>query len=556
LAGAVEDFVGTSHSSFIVDDRGYVASHVDIRYIGSLLSDDSVVQTVLRGDRTSGSAQFKDFDGQAVAADFEKVDRTNLYTVITTPTAALIASVDDSMRRIWLFVAIAAVLVLVCSVWLTQRDSEPSILAASLDRENDHSFSDKHVDDRVDGRVGHESGDDWAVAKAIRLDGSTAIHSSFQEPTGLSTLTPGLESLLRETTLAALGHLQLLRAALGLRVEADDESLRHVEAIEREVRLVKTVIDRAHVLSAPIEPLDRQIKVSLQNVIQAAVAHQRPHIDADSIRFETSIENVPTILGDAVELVQSIEAILQNSIEAVHNRVPREVALSLKARDGRVVVSIRDTGIGMSRSMLARALEPFAKAFESPHHLGTGLAFVKRMAERHSAHCEIHSTPGEGTDVTLVFPVQSEDWRDFELQRTKPQPERQSEGAKVSGLADSQATPKFASLTPLSESLVQSLKMPRVPNLPSMPNEFESKDSESIDSEQPPPIPVVAEAKSFAGASVFADDKNLKSIDWQVESLPETSFETDLEPAVAARFEVSSVKIRKPKKRNAVNKND
>src|SRR3546814_4935928 len=79
------------------------------------------------------------------------------------------------------------------------------------------------------------------------------------------------------------------------------------------------------------------------------------------------------------------------------------------APDGSAVVSVQDTGVGMTEADLAKALEPFGRIDSAlvPQMNGTGLGLplVKALIELHGGRLEIVSSPGQGTRARLHFPA-------------------------------------------------------------------------------------------------------------------------------------------------------
>ena len=73
------------------------------------------------------------------------------------------------------------------------------------------------------------------------------------------------------------------------------------------------------------------------------------------------------------------------------------------------VLTVRDTGMGMSKSEIANALIPFGQNRQkmSVRHEGTGLGLplAKAMMELHGGSLTVESIPGRGTTVFLRFPA-------------------------------------------------------------------------------------------------------------------------------------------------------
>jgi CheY-like chemotaxis protein len=72
--------------------------------------------------------------------------------------------------------------------------------------------------------------------------------------------------------------------------------------------------------------------------------------------------------------------------------------------DGRGIVEIVDSGVGMSAEVQARVFEPF---FTTKGEAGTGLglAMVFGIVEQHGGHIDVRSAPGEGTTFRISFPL-------------------------------------------------------------------------------------------------------------------------------------------------------
>ena len=89
-----------------------------------------------------------------------------------------------------------------------------------------------------------------------------------------------------------------------------------------------------------------------------------------------------------------------------------QIWLSAEKRDGAVVVSVRDTGIGLPAEQQGEIFEMFAQV-EHPYGeepgLGVGLALAKSLVELHGGRIEVHSGgAGEGAEFRVHLPIANE----------------------------------------------------------------------------------------------------------------------------------------------------
>jgi two-component system sensor histidine kinase HydH len=110
-------------------------------------------------------------------------------------------------------------------------------------------------------------------------------------------------------------------------------------------------------------------------------------------------ERLPKVMLDADRMKQVFMNVILNSMQAM----PEGGRLAIRCRyhdeDGKVQVEISDTGIGMSREVLARVFEPFFSTRSGG--TGLGLANVKKIMDQHGGSISIESAEGEGTNVII-----------------------------------------------------------------------------------------------------------------------------------------------------------
>ena len=114
------------------------------------------------------------------------------------------------------------------------------------------------------------------------------------------------------------------------------------------------------------------------------------------------------ILGDATQLEQVLRNLIDNALKYADPDQPVRVSVS---RNGgrRIKLAVIDRGPGIAPEHLPHLTRRFYRTdpgrSRASGGTGLGLAIVKHIVERHSGELDIASTLGEGTTITLAFPV-------------------------------------------------------------------------------------------------------------------------------------------------------
>lgn len=114
-------------------------------------------------------------------------------------------------------------------------------------------------------------------------------------------------------------------------------------------------------------------------------------------------EECPLIAMPAPELEQVLNSALSNSIEAMKGGGRIKIRRTMQV-DGRVLITITDTGPGIPDELKSRLFKPFETGKSSG--LGVGLALARRIMERFGGSLSLENAPIHGAEVTLTIPAQ------------------------------------------------------------------------------------------------------------------------------------------------------
>ena len=144
--------------------------------------------------------------------------------------------------------------------------------------------------------------------------------------------------------------------------------------------------------------------VELQTAVAAAVETAQAQIGRRGQTLSVELPGAPMwLMGDAVRLAQLLSNLLDNA--AKYTPAGGQIWVSARSTDGRIEISVRDTGIGIPADQLGNVFDLFTQLDSSAGGLGLGLALVRDLAERHGGSVEATSEgPGMGSQFTVRLP--------------------------------------------------------------------------------------------------------------------------------------------------------
>jgi len=232
----------------------------------------------------------------------------------------------------------------------------------------------------------------------------------------------------KDEFLAVLSHelrnpLAPIRSSLSVlsRAELDSAQARRMhDIIERQVthlsRLVDDLLDVTRITRGKIQ-LHRE-QVELGELIRRTVEDHRTPFETHGVHLSATVASNPLwVQADVTRIVQLVGNLLGNALKFT-SRGGR-VDVSLAPADNDAVLTVRDTGVGISPAMLGRLFQPFVqgdRSLDRAHGgLGLGLALVKGLAELHGGTVIAESDGlGSGATFTVRLPL-----RDAPVQATR-----------------------------------------------------------------------------------------------------------------------------------------
>jgi signal transduction histidine kinase len=130
----------------------------------------------------------------------------------------------------------------------------------------------------------------------------------------------------------------------------------------------------------------------------------KAHRNAVSIRTDLDPE-LPATTADRVQLQQVLMNLMLNGVEAMHDKGGELTVTSKRTKDGQLLISVSDTGVGLSIDQAERIFEAFFTT--KPQGTGMGLSIGRRIIASHGGHLTAGPNTGRGATFQFTLPVEA-----------------------------------------------------------------------------------------------------------------------------------------------------
>jgi signal transduction histidine kinase len=199
---------------------------------------------------------------------------------------------------------------------------------------------------------------------------------------------------LRTPIAVALGHAELVQRSRDVAVVQD------AGVVVQELNRLRRLADRLLLLAAADDPdFLHRTPLDLEPVVVDALRRW----SATPRRWRLGRLDDAVVSADADRLALAIDALIENAVK--HTEPHDSIELALTSLDGDVIISVADSGPGISSADRERIFDRFAQGDLSPNQnrggMGLGLAIVKTVAEAHGGSVAVQSVPGRGSHFMI-----------------------------------------------------------------------------------------------------------------------------------------------------------
>lgn len=196
------------------------------------------------------------------------------------------------------------------------------------------------------------------------------------------------------------------------RVSEPETRERKIKGIEDQVLRLMSLINELYEMSQidRVKRLERR-RLEVNTLVRELAERLETRLKAKDLSLALKLHTpLPTIHADEGQLGRALFNLLENAI--LYTPDGGSITLETGCTSQNVVITVRDTGIGISEEDLPRIFERFFKADRARQAgiggVGLGLPIARKILERHGGRIEVESTLGSGTLFRVYLPMEAD----------------------------------------------------------------------------------------------------------------------------------------------------
>ncbi len=405
LKGYAEVFKNTG--DFDADDTGVYASvdTNDLRLTliapdGSVLYDNQADETSMQNhlDRPEIAEAFENGDGHVIRKS-ATLNKSTYYYAILLKSGRVLRIARETNNVISMFLAAVPVMLVVMAIlvcvtiivthYLTRNILKPiEQMANSLD-DDTHIVAYKEMRPFID-MIQKQHAD---IVKSSQMRQEFTANVSHELKTPLTSIS---------------GYSELIETGMATEVDVHHFATEIHKNSNRLLTLINDIIRLSELDVSEDAPLMEKINLA----VIARTATDMLAINAEKNSVTLSYDGSHGyIYANKMMMEELVYNLTDNAIR--YNNKSGSVDVSVKTVDGKVILRVKDTGIGIPKEHQERIFERFYRVDKSRSKstggTGLGLAIVKHIVARNNAVLDMISEPGKGTDISVTFDKYRED---------------------------------------------------------------------------------------------------------------------------------------------------
>lgn len=240
-----------------------------------------------------------------------------------------------------------------------------------------------------------------ATLKELKQTEVQLIHS--EKLNALGTLSAGLLHEINNPLNYSLTALQLIRC--DKRVKESELLQEVIGDIDEGMQRIRSIVTDLRAFAYPSEAEVTQ-PFEFNEVVESALRFSAHQLDGANVTL--SLPSRRTVLGSKSHIAQVLVNLLTNAAKATSDATHEqdaEICVRGENREGRLVVTVADNGVGMDNETIERIFDPFFTTRDVGAGMGLGLSICHTIIANHGGHIQAHSSPGDGTEIVFDLPL-------------------------------------------------------------------------------------------------------------------------------------------------------
>ncbi|MBN1114072.1 MAG: sensor histidine kinase [Oligoflexia bacterium] len=397
--------VGKGGLAYVVDSHGNLIAFRDISRIlkGENLMGLDIVkewQGQAAGTVTSKVSTGRGIMGTYVVASFERLKTPEWAVIVELPVAEAYKSIIDQIILAAVVLVLCIVLAILFGIWFSKSVTRPIISLCDVVQRVGTGDRSVEIPVETDDEIGKLAASFNQMVSDLR--DKEKLHQKYvhaEKLAAIGQIVSGVAHEINNPLSIILGHTQLLIEQAG----TDSEFCASLRSIEREIfrcsELLKGLLSFSRMgRSDSIESID--INTAVDEIIKL-------------IEVQTKIKNVNVNKQYASDLPQSvinknqIQQVILNLCNNAIDAMPDGGSLTVetKAEEGRIEISITDTGVGMKEDVKDHLFEAFFTTKPIGKGTGLGLNLCNEIVKGHNGTINVYSSEGKGTTFNVRLPI-------------------------------------------------------------------------------------------------------------------------------------------------------